>query len=1167
MKRFVMLWTFVFGLLWQLGPLRAAAQVQAQKQLPALEKPVPITLPWFGKADLRGNVDVMENRWFLETTLRQVLNAGPLRVDTWTIGLSNTRGLSVTARTKMFGRSATIGLRELKGKRKATFVITFDQPPTIKITPDKQISLSELALTLETGKPPILTSDVVVFGQRAILSFGVKKSQQLASITLPEVKLRQLAPEITNPDADKIKLRDVRLQVENFFTNEATGPLKVTLAGRVDLTGLNIKGLEVDLSDLAMSGTIDKQEGVELVSSLKELKLPVVGEVQNGALTLRMRPKKEGTATTERFDIVLSGSTRAKIPGIGVVAMTLSSTYEQGQFALRAQLDEDFTFKDVTIRNPMVEFGTAGFEISGDATVLKLDVHAKLNIVEGEEVKFEGEVKHKKPYKPFAKSGIPKIKDIALHNTKVILETSATGGHSFAISGTTTVLDQELDAMVRVQRTPDGKAGLVLRGALPKGWKPMPKVTLKKPIAIVSTVEYRDEELDLKVRKGVGFSGTLELTGLLHNVPKITGTVDTALQAYGSIGASLKDMIIRARIPTKINFPNKRISATSQQLEVTGEPTVGIICDLTVQPTNQDTPLVFAARINIEAYQVAISGTMEGFWDNPAGLKGLRIGDLALGIGFSYVEGIPSEFGLTGKLHIGTKRAELAINVAVDPRNIIFAGRMPDLSIHDIIDLANKMGVKLKKTKIPPIGFENVALKIAPFGGQIGEIRIDRGITLSSETTTIFNQKGIVDIGMDYSGIIMKGYMSKIDFGPLKITGAGPDHKWNTQDDGPIVDFALTLMQQHMFYSGLFSFLGVKKEGELNLSKDGFWFKMVTSLFGLQSSIYAKSAGTFEEPDFIYEVELKDDFAAKIGPIVSGKIDEWANSATQNLEKAKQDLSKYDARTQEIDKQIAVKLEQIFELQSSLHGETVAARQRLGAAREMVQEQEQKSRAKNIATATNQRREIQKRITQVDAQVADSKAWYAGLGRAKKALNAPPYAAKLAMLEARKAALVAAYAATVGIKLAKDAALAALKGMQGALKALEKVAFDPSSTKDGIKLSAVAVEAAALEAEKVVVLGKKVATQAALTAAQKGVQAGATVGKAVAGRKIFHLKKAGYRISLNDLVHGKLPEISFEVVALGKDLKIKLAFDLKKVAHSAGELAGAIIRKLQGAKA
>ena len=420
---------------------------------------------------------------------------------------------------------------------------------------------------------------------------------------------------------------------------------------------------------------------------------------------------------------------------------------------------------------------------------------------------------------------------------------------------------------------------------------------------------------------------------------------------------------------------------------------------------------------------------------------------------------------------------------------------------------------------------------------------------------------------MDYSGIIMKGYMSKIDFGPLKITGAGPDHKWNTQDDGPIVDFALTLMQQHMFYSGLFSFLGVKKEGELNLSKDGFWFKMVTSLFGLQSSIYAKSAGTFEEPDFIYEVELKDDFAAKIGPIVSGKIDEWANSATQNLEKAKQDLSKYDARTQEIDKQIAVKLEQIFELQSSLHGETVAARQRLGAAREMVQEQEQKSRAKNIATATNQRREIQKRITQVDAQVADSKAWYAGLGRAKKALNAPPYAAKLAMLEARKAALVAAYAATVGIKLAKDAALAALKGMQGALKALEKVAFDPSSTKDGIKLSAVAVEAAALEAEKVVVLGKKVATQAALTAAQKGVQAGATVGKAVAGRKIFHLKKAGYRISLNDLVHGKLPEISFEVVALGKDLKIKLAFDLKKVAHSAGELAGAIIRKLQGAKA
>ena len=53
MKRFVTVFGLVCGLLLQ----HALPYTQEQKQLPAIEKPVPITLPWFGKADLTGNVE------------------------------------------------------------------------------------------------------------------------------------------------------------------------------------------------------------------------------------------------------------------------------------------------------------------------------------------------------------------------------------------------------------------------------------------------------------------------------------------------------------------------------------------------------------------------------------------------------------------------------------------------------------------------------------------------------------------------------------------------------------------------------------------------------------------------------------------------------------------------------------------------------------------------------------------------------------------------------------------------------------------------------------------------------------------------------------------------------------------------------------------------------
>lgn len=423
-------------------------------------------------------------------------------------------------------------------------------------------------------------------------------------------------------------------------------------------------------------------------------------------------------------------------------------------------------------------------------------------------------------------------------------------------------------------------------------------------------VTFKDEEIDgVKYTKGISIDTNIaigknfqdKLMNELNN-PKLKSSIGMFFSQKGERGLgarffltfnplSPKELILKVGVTTgdftftipKISKPPIDIgpfdfSNLALDFVVRGA-SVGVDLGFDFLPHEDPNQQKITFAGGVKASENAIAGEISaaGIWSNPFGIGkilrgGFTIGDLGLFFSETY-ENIGNAFtsfgaslllghiGLSGKTSFGKTNPlvlEGFLKVGGDVMDTAFEFRAKNIEkIADLIQgfaeqlgIASQMKIDLNQLMVGKI--EEIYLKFAPFGSNIGNIKVTSGIG-GAFHGELFGQKAGASLEMSTTGISMRGYFPDIKIGPLVITKAGGKGKdiqdilkeyfttSATSQIGPEFDFALSLNQLPK--------LKINGEIRVDLPNNNVLFKQLADI-ELSAQRFAFETDTKIGPDF-----------------------------------------------------------------------------------------------------------------------------------------------------------------------------------------------------------------------------------------------------------------------------------------------------------------------------
>ncbi len=288
------------------------------------------------------------------------------------------------------------------------------------------------------------------------------------------------------------------------------------------------------------------------------------------------------------------------------------------------------------------------------------------------------------------------------------------------------------------------------------------------------------------------------------------------------------------------------------ELHLTPAPRLSIQGNITLKfPQIYDPNKFDELKFTLEAAPgidtIVFSGSMEGMWKNAFGIPGFDIGNLAIESDSWYAamtEGIfITGLGITGEVKIGESDIRVAVALAVDVDALILLAEVNKISLHDILDFSQKImriaipNISITMDSFPKIEFTDCKLFLAPMPGGIGALNFEPGLTLRGKLN-IMGKEGMINIVANIAGLTAEGSLPTLEIpSPIpnitlfKMTGAGLDKIKGTKDDGPTISIQNNALKQEFFLSGFLDVLGMTRETEIHLSKEGFQFFIEGKLF------------------------------------------------------------------------------------------------------------------------------------------------------------------------------------------------------------------------------------------------------------------------------------------------------------------------------------------------
>ena len=175
--------------------------------------------------------------------------------------------------------------------------------------------------------------------------------------------------------------------------------------------------------------------------------------------------------------------------------------------------------------------------------------------------------------------------------------------------------------------------------------------------------------------------------------------------------------------------------------------------------------LTFTGEVTAEPTGAYLSATMEGTWEEPFGIKGFTLSDVALQVGWA-ASGLPA-VGVAGTAVVGGFAGSFAVLLnSVDPIESVLQLAFDELTTEVLFDelMAPQVrrAVPAELRELLAYGYRDVDIHLVPETTRIGQVDYQQGFRLAGKTA-LLGVQGKIDARLDYlTGLEAEGRVDRI---------------------------------------------------------------------------------------------------------------------------------------------------------------------------------------------------------------------------------------------------------------------------------------------------------------------------------------------------------------------------------------------------------------------
>ena len=645
----------------------------------------------------------------------------------------------------------------------------------------------------------------------------------------------------------------------------------------------------------------------------------------------------------------------------------------------------------------------------------------------------------------------------------------------FSLSGSSTLGSAELI----INKNRQGKWAFIAGFAPPATWhfsaldaslQPLDSLRMDNVAMVLSSAPDRGVPLsviqlpdNMVIQDGLTFFAALDLTDLgvkdLMSIDKlvISTNIDrnpANIRLAASIGGTFK-------ISEAVSMGNMEFFLQP----FPGNFQLGISGSVFAQIDTSDLQFIGTMSVKPIERSASFAATMLGFWNEPFGIKGLALGDVAMTIGIGIVPppavALPI-VGLAGTMTIGTVTGSAAVKFdAANPIKSMIAASFNRLYLREVILtfcdplVYNQIPAEIRNS-ILTAGLEDVGIYVVPQPTNIGELYYEQGFRFEGKLSVAGFNASFFFLLSYSEGFAVKASMDPIRIDDVfELTGVG-------NYPGPTLDIDLRLGgKPGILIAGLVRLLGVQAQTLVSVSDQGFTFFVEGKIFDLFIAGLTVTGGNFKGGgDFAIQAAMRNDLLAYLRENARKAIQDAADSATRDIQHAQNAVDAKQREGNKLNQDIA-NMKATVEAERARHSQAVkSAEQAVSAAQAQVNKIQgdidrmyrtiQAERARDTQKLRDAQAEVTKaqqsvnglqdqinsakhKIDQLNADIKAKKKWYDNSGW-RKSYRWAEYSA---YVTAKGTEITALYTKIGTLEAAKATAVGVLEAAKQVVRGIE----------------------------------------------------------------------------------------------------------------------------------
>jgi len=670
-----------------------------------------------------------------------------------------------------------------------SLLVNFKDPIVINILPNKNITIKNANLNINSKKDVYLSSNVKLFKKDVAININWQNKIMNIKFYVDSISLADIINSLKDEPIANIKFNNVNFLANTSFNkNSFKDNIDLEFNGKADFSNINISGIKAN-GLLDFDASFNKKKGLNINIKSQSINIPKLGAC-DGYFNLSYLNKN--------LIFSLKGAGYLNLPEIGKVAYSLSANYKNKEFFIQGDINQEINYKGLQLKHSHFKLNTKPLELNlyGDAVLFDIDLNANLKVLD-KSIDFNASLKSN-DFKPFANSNIDVLKNIVIKNGKVGFKADKKGSDlqsALYIKGESIILNTDLLVTLEVLKSAS-KTGLVFKGkikdekwllsnalnTIPEGLKDIVDIIkIKNGEIIASTMPYNDLKTKQTFNPGISILGSISLSeGFFKAVGSLTqNQPETEIDIWGTLSPKISDINFGLRVNPSSSYKSDNIfeigplSVDIKLLPMLFKAQASVF----IKPNDNSKPIEFFGDIIFTTTDVAGELAMKGAWNNFLGLKDLSVADLALKLGINYElltapepVKFPTLVGFAGALKLDNVEAAIVAQADATLKDIGFRLMLNKLTLKEIVDIfAKRLNLNINYHDIPYLAIQGVDIKYAAKPITVGALTIDPGITLRG-IVDILDSRALVDFEISSSGFKALGCMSEINIPGLKIS-------------------------------------------------------------------------------------------------------------------------------------------------------------------------------------------------------------------------------------------------------------------------------------------------------------------------------------------------------------------------------------------------------------